>query len=734
MVEKNPIFKLDVAGDIRIKRSSTSDGALYFGVTGSENNYIYGNSDSNVIAFGTKGAEIARLTDEELLLGTDASRNNLVNGALSARFQIEGTNHSASSLSVIRNSNDDNNAFITIGKTRSTGVKGNAAVLNDDLLGTLSWLGSDGTSMLQAAYISGGVDGTPGTGDMPGRLMFSTFGSPDGKYHERLRIDSSGYIGVNNKFPSFHVDIKTEEGVRLFTPNTNDISRKIYFGGDNSANQIKNAIIVEPVGTWGRAKFHICSNNDSDASNVTIDDADFTVTPDGKVGIGNVNPLTTLHVEGEDVLRAGASTTSTDAVLRGYNEGDPHFVLEAHQGDDHTKKLPLLLNRYGGPVGVGLENPAGVLGVQVAGSPVVKDVSIGYDNSPMITYRNGTGSWFHFGKHPTDDALIFSVGANTTNNEIARFDASKNFLLGAKGARNTFLNQSFGAALQVEGADHNKSSAALIRNSDDQGGPYLNFAKTRSEDISGNALVVNDDVLGVIAFQGNTGTKFVEAAAISARTDSSTSSTSMPGRLSFAVTPGNDVVPKERMRIKSNGNVCFNYFGDNLPGSGNTETGAVIERVSNGSTLFVSRADNIVARFNRNNDGDIVDLRRSGNSVGTISVTTTGTAYNETSDYRLKENIVDIVDAIDRVKQLKPRRYNFKIKPELTVDGFIAHEAQEVVPEAVTGKKDQVSRGRVPIYQGIDKSKLVPLLTAALQETIAKVEALEQRLADAGIE
>jgi len=225
------------------------------------------------------------------------------------------------------------------------------------------------------------------------------------------------------------------------------------------------------------------------------------------------------------------------------------------------------------------------------------------------------------------------------------------------------------------------------------------------------------------------------AAAIDAARDGGTwtSGSSHPTRLVFSTTADGASSPTERMRIRNNGNLQFNYIGDNLPGSGNTETGAVFERVSDGASLFISRNSNIAGRFNRNTDGSIHDFRRSGSSVGSISVTTTATAYNTSSDYRLKENVVDLTGAIDRVNQLQVRRFNFIADPGTTVDGFLAHEAQAVVPEAVHGTKDEVDADGNPVYQGIDQSKLVPLLTAALQEALAKIETLEQRLNDAGI-
>ena len=113
--------------------------------------------------------------------------------------------------------------------------------------------------------------------------------------------------------------------------------------------------------------------------------------------------------------------------------------------------------------------------------------------------------------------------------------------------------------------------------------------------------------------------------------------------------------------------------------------------------------------------------------VGRIAINSTSTSYVTTSDYRLKENLVDITDGIDRLKLLKPKRFNF-IGHEEVVDGFVAHEAQEVVPEAVTGEKDGIDWEGNPDYQGIDQAKLVPLLTAALQEAVAKIELLEARV------
>jgi len=115
--------------------------------------------------------------------------------------------------------------------------------------------------------------------------------------------------------------------------------------------------------------------------------------------------------------------------------------------------------------------------------------------------------------------------------------------------------------------------------------------------------------------------------------------------------------------------------------------------------------------------------------VGTISVTGSSTAYNTSSDHRLKENVIDLADATTRVKQLQPKRFNFIADADTTVDGFLAHEVSSIVPEAITGTHNEVDEEGNPVYQGIDQSKLVPLLTASLKEAIAKIEELETRIA-----
>jgi len=192
----------------------------------------------------------------------------------------------------------------------------------------------------------------------------------------------------------------------------------------------------------------------------------------------------------------------------------------------------------------------------------------------------------------------------------------------------------------------------------------------------------------------------------------------------------------ERMRINSAGDIMCGSSTVEV-GRGNTTIGVTLR--PEGRVYYNSNGS--FSSFGRNSDNAVLAFTRSGTDVGNISVTSSATSYNTSSDYRLKENVTAISDGITRLKTLKPSRFNFKAKPDTIVDGFIAHEVT-AVPEAITGTKDAVvTQSQVdskeytekelanPIYQGIDQSKLVPLLTAALQEAVAKIETLETKVA-----
>jgi hypothetical protein len=175
----------------------------------------------------------------------------------------------------------------------------------------------------------------------------------------------------------------------------------------------------------------------------------------------------------------------------------------------------------------------------------------------------------------------------------------------------------------------------------------------------------------------------------------------------------------EAMRINSSGYVGINnsnpQYGLDLTGSANFESAYT----ANATVLRINNT-------NSSNNYFAQAFYSGGTLAGYIFVNSSNntTQFATSSDYRLKENINYDFDALSRVKQLKPARFNFKTDADTTVDGFIAHEVSDIVPEAIIGEKDG------ELMQGIDQSKLVPILTKAIQEQQTLIETQQTTIND----
>lgn len=220
-----------------------------------------------------------------------------------------------------------------------------------------------------------------------------------------------------------------------------------------------------------------------------------------------------------------------------------------------------------------------------------------------------------------------------------------------------------------------------------------------------------------IGFGSTSAGQFAQMYVLNADSSLRIQNTSASGFTSFTT---NNI---ERLRIDSSGNLLV---GKTSPST--STVGFQFDLANN--KIACGANGSSTALFNRNgDDGAVVQIARDGSQIGTISATTTAVAYNTSSDYRLKTNLEPISNGIERVKQLPVYRFNWIADQSGNkVDGFVAHEAQAIVPECVTGEKDAVDADGKPVHQGIDQSKIVPLLTAALKEAIAKIETLEAKV------
>ena len=282
-------------------------------------------------------------------------------------------------------------------------------------------------------------------------------------------------------------------------------------------------------------------------------------------------------------------------------------------------------------------------------------------------------------------------------------------------------------------ADTN-SGILKLRNSDDTGWVsvgtmsadnlgLLSVGDIQSIGIASTTSAVGAS-LGVVDFGNSTDSTIVSVGGVS-------DGTTTAGLLSFKTTGVTGTIT-ERMCIKGTGKVGI---GTNAPAS--------LLHVKEDSS--VSECLKLENTNTTSTEATTVSFVRNSTDVGSIKTSATSTIYATSSDYRLKEDVIPISEAKELVKALKPCNFNW-ISSGANVNGFLAHELAEVIPEAVHGTKDAmkeevyevspangtqpaVSDTRsVPEYQGIDQSKIVPVLTAAIQEMLEEIKELTARI------
>ena len=582
-----------------------------------------------------------------------------------------------------------------------------------------------GTITVTSGVIASGTEANPSLsilGDAntglysPGadQLAISTNGTG------RLFIASDGRVGVGAA--------NTTGGINLEVTGSSPVLRVT---GTSASNPTLELVSVGAT-LWSQ----IVSGSDGSLSFSRDGSERMRLDSAGRLGVGTSDPSTILTIQKNiDSSAYGSGTQVIDfktpypgfdvgtiksSIYSGVSSQTPlatnkgYLAFLTHNGTSLTETLRIESN---GSVGIGTQSPGGPLEVIGTTATIAARANTGVSSKAIQIYNDGTDSYIDSTAYGAGSGGGIAFRRNGTG-EMGRFDTSGRLLVGTSSARSGFVNDAtVSAAIQLEGAggayNDNKRFLSQTYNVADNYGPAIILAKSRSGSLGGVTVVQSDDEVGGMYFCGADGTDLPAAASIIGYVDGTPGANNMPGRIVFSTTADGQASPTPRMTIQNDGDVLIGRT---------SELGSV-------HRLVIER-DNLAVGINTFNGGNNEAIRfyNAGTPVGTISTTGSATAYNTSSDYRLKENVTAVTDGITRLQQLKPSRFNFIVDPDKTVDGFIAHEVQAVVPEAITGEKDAVDDEGSPVYQGIDQSKLVPLLTAALQEAVAKIESLEARL------
>ena len=435
------------------------------------------------------------------------------------------------------------------------------------------------------------------------------------------------------------------------------------------------------------------------------------VTSAGNVGIGISNPFYNLVVSsgGASGIEFGPAYSGTANLVQHYSRSGGVYVDAVNEAAQHrfniggSEKMRI---DSSGNVGIGASSPAAKLNVNgngrfdnSAATPVRLHINNSGSNDYASIYADTTSAYKNLILNPNGG----NVGIGTSSTANGKLVVESN-------GSNLYLKQTTGDYGHIIG--QNDADGALTFSRRDGG----NTERMRI-DASGAVVINNSGGDAQLYLGGTSGTSRMYLA----RSGSDS--------LLWNVSNGNmrfGTNNAEAMRIDSSGNLLVGTTGSLLAGArvrasaaAATFEGEVTHAGGSGAVLWANRTSS---------DGWVAAWYRGGSSVGSISVTSSSTSYNTSSDYRLKENVTDVTDGITRVKQLEPKRFNFIADPDRTVDGFLAHEAQAVVPEAVTGTHNEVDDDGNAVMQGIDQSKLVPLLTAALKEAVTKIETLETEM------
>ena len=567
---------------------------------------------------------------------------------------------------------------------------------------------------------------------------------------ERMRIDSGGLVGIGTSSPSVILHTSTSsDNVGRFE--STDATAYIQINDTADSFYLATGSQIGSIG----------GNAGVNANNLNID------LTNGRVGIGVSSAAELLEIQGTEasgsvellltnVGDGGSSTTPYTAIRSRLNSirngGEIRFGRDSNYGsaanadsniqfytalnDTNTERMRL---DSSGNLGVGTASPGMILDVD--GSSAANDIArFSGANSGGLTFRNATSNEFIM-HTATSDALIFGTNGN---NERMRIDSSGNVGIGVSSpsvpldcAGNTFVNSGNGGgvALKIggEGGNGLKTQYVLASgHTNFQIGVATHAASVFSitpSTAAGNttftnaALNINSSGQVGIGTTDTHNRELCVKGELAAKSTGSTDTHILMGcsdslaNIAATYQSSGSYVPlafetsgSERMRIDTSGNLLV----------GKTSTTFSVDGfIARNNGFSTSRTSGTVADINRNGtDGNVLAFYKAASSVGSISVTSSATAYNTSSDARLKD-VTGEARGLEVINKLNPVAYNWKAGGKAD-EGLIAQEVMDIVPNAVSGSEEEM-------YQ-MDYSKLVVHLVKGMKEQQEQIEALQSEI------
>jgi hypothetical protein len=557
--------------------------------------------------------------NDVLVIGQNAP-DTTISGSKPA-FQVIGSGFDGMAAITRRDSGVYGPALI-LSKSKSTTPDNYSIVANGDTLGGITFIGDDGTNLdTYGATIQAVVDGTPGENDMPTRLVFSTTADGAASPTERMRIDSSGNVGI------------------AMTP--------------DSAVKLSVSGAIGPT-----------NGSESAPTHTFYSDAD------------------------TGMFRAAANTL---AFATGGSERIRVFAT--------------------GSVAIGSDTPG-------IGNDSGTELTVSHGTEASITIRSGTSNhgniYFSDATSGTAEYVGFIRYNHGSNYMMFQTNGSERMRISSAGdvSIGTSVSPPVGLTITADEDNHGVNLTRLADSGNPSNGEELGSYAWNSNAEASNSLASAEAKITAVTTQAHSGTVAGTIMKFYCKPDDVG-----PGSAPYNVMNMNGYA----LMIKATANTT-NVFGASkfFINAENQNNGMIIDNARENYTGYGFQAnDNTGTRY------PMYIVNGDGTNVGSISMTSTATAFNTSSDYRLKENVNYDWDATSTIKQLKPCKFNFKTDTDNTITGFLAHEAQSVVSNCVIGEKDKVNDKGNAEYQSIDHSKLVPLLVKTIQELEARIAKLE---------